>query len=70
MKALMETVGSIDKRKLERACNGGFWLTVFTSFQDGTELSIEEFRDDLRWRLSLNFLTSPPPPLKRNGFDT
>ena len=60
--ALRETILRGAKHKLDRACDGGGWLAVFTSLQYGTDLSIEEFRDYFRWCLSLPLLNPPPPP--------
>ena len=35
---------------------------VLPGFQDGPDLSSEEFRDALRWCLSLPLMTPLPPP--------
>ena len=48
LEAQRETFDKRGKRKLERAYDGGGWLKMFTSFQDVTNLSREEFRDALR----------------------
>ena len=64
LEALRDTVSRRTKRKLDRACDVGGWLMVFASFQDVMDLSREEFRDILKWRLSLPILE---PPLICNG---
>ena len=55
LRVLKETLGNKTKRKLERACDGGGWITVLPRSQDGTDLSREEFRDALWCSLD------PPP---------
>ena len=56
---LKATEGKKAKRNLEWACKGGGWLTVLPRPQDGNDLSREEFRDDLRWRLDLSLQNTP-----------
>jgi hypothetical protein len=44
---------------LERACEAGIWLTCIPSRLHGTELSQEEFVDNLRLRYNLEPLAMP-----------
>ena len=48
-----------DKRRLERICNSGVWLTVIPNRLNGSILSAEEFRDNLRLRYNLKPLDMP-----------
>ena len=48
LEALRSNIGRISKHKLYRAFDGGVWLTVFPSLQDGMDLSRDKFRVDLR----------------------
>ena len=45
--------------QMDRACKSGVWITVMLSFMDDMELSAEEFRDNIRWRLGLTSLRLP-----------
>ena len=45
--------------QMDRVCKSGAWLTFMPSFMDDTELSAQEFRDNIRWRLSLTPLRLP-----------
>lgn len=47
------------KRRMDRACQTGAWLTVMPSRYNGTELSLEEFRDNTRLRFGLVPLNLP-----------
>ena len=58
---MKENVGKKADRDLEWACKGGGWLTVLFRSQYGTDLSKEEIRDALQWRLYITL--QPPPPL-------
>ena len=59
LRDLKANLGKKAKRKLERACKGGGWITVLTSSQDGTDIYRESSRDALRLRLDLT-LQNPP----------
>ena len=48
-----------DKRRLERICETGCWLTAVPNHLNGTILSAEEFRDNLRLRYNLKPLDMP-----------
>ena len=48
-----------DKRRLERICETGCWLTAVPNRLNGTILSAEEFRDNLRLRYNLKPLEMP-----------
>ena len=65
MVPLKEISGKKVKINLEQACRGDGCITILPSSQDGTNLSREEFRDDLRWSLDLTFQDTP---LKCDGF--
>ena len=58
--SLKENLVKKDIWKLERACEGGRWLTVLTSYQDGTDPSREEFRNSLRYPLDITPHNTPP----------
>ena len=45
--------------QMDWACKSGAWLTVMPRFMDETELSAEEFWDNIRWRLGLKPLRLP-----------
>eukprot|EP00957_Ditylum_brightwellii_P066251 5028195-Ditylum_brightwellii.AAC.1 len=49
----MGAESKLGKHKLMRSMKTGAWLTVVTDSLNGTELSQEEFRDNLRLRYSL-----------------
>ena len=53
LRDLKATIGKNPKRNLERACEGVGLLTVLTRSQGRTDISREEFRDTLRWRLDI-----------------
>ena len=38
---------------MDRACKSGAWITIMPSFLDDKELSAQEFRDNVLWRLGL-----------------
>ena len=62
MGRLAELKRGVDKAnalQMDRACKLGVWLTVMPSFMDDTELSAEEFRDNIRCRLGLTPLRLP-----------
>ena len=65
LRDMKETVGKKAERYLEWACKGGDWLTVLSRSQYGTDLSKEEFRDALQWRLDIPLQN---PPLTCNGW--
>jgi len=48
-----------DKRRLERICETGCWLTAVPNRLNGTILSAEDFRDNLRLRYNLKPLGMP-----------
>ena len=50
---LKDTLGCKDKQKLERACEGGVWLTVLPGSQNSIYMSMEEFGEALQWRLDI-----------------
>jgi hypothetical protein len=54
-----EQRGNRELLRMERAAAAGIWLTCFPSRFHGTELSCEEFRDNLRLRYNLNPLSMP-----------
>ena len=59
---LAELKRGVDKAaalQMDRAYKSGAWLTVMPSFMDDTDLSAEEFRDNIRWRLGLTPLCLP-----------
>ena len=64
MMYLKATSAKNSKLKLEQACEGSGWLTFLTRSQDGTDLSREEFRDNLLCRL---YLILQDTPLKCDG---
>jgi hypothetical protein len=51
--------GQREAFRLERACEAGIWLTCIPSRLHGTELSKEEFVDNLRLRYNLEPLAMP-----------
>ena len=55
------TIVNNAKCNLVRSCKGVEWLTVLTSSQAGTDLSMEEFICTLQWHLDLPLQTPPPP---------
>ena len=57
-------MGEKSKQKLERACEGGGWLTLLPISQYGTDISREEFRDALQWILDI---TLQDPLMACNG---
>jgi len=52
-------LGEREARRLDRACQTGAWLTVLPTRLNGTELSAEEFRDNLRLRYGLQLDNIP-----------
>jgi hypothetical protein len=52
-------LGLREKHRLQRACNSGIWLSVLPNRFNGTVLSAEEFRDNLRLRYNLLPLDLP-----------
>ena len=59
LRSLKANVGKKSKRNLDQTCEGGGYLTVMPISQDGNDISMEEFRDSLQWRLDL-LLQNPP----------
>eukprot|EP00956_Cyclotella_meneghiniana_P033352 scaffold95206_cov68-Cyclotella_meneghiniana.AAC.1 len=51
--------GLMEKHRLMRACSAGIWLTCFPNRLNGTAISAEEFRDNLRLRYNLKPLGMP-----------
>ena len=47
------------KQKLERACEVYGWITILPRYQDGTDMSREDFRDDIRWYLDITLQNTP-----------
>jgi hypothetical protein len=47
------SAGAADARRMQRATETGAWLTAMPSALNGTELSADEFRDNLRLRFGL-----------------
>ena len=61
LKTLYETVVNKAKRKLQRAYDGGGWITVLPIYQDGTEISREDLRYSLRHHLDITLQEHPLP---------
>ena len=59
LETILATHSPADKRRLERACATGVWLSVMPDDLNGTTLSAEEFRDNLRLRYGLKPLDLP-----------
>eukprot|EP00957_Ditylum_brightwellii_P188392 14341861-Ditylum_brightwellii.AAC.1 len=53
MRERQDAAGPVRCHKLERTKNTGAWLTVVPDRLNGTELSAEEIRDNLRLRYGL-----------------
>ena len=51
--ALKSAAGVADARRLQRATETGAWLTAMPNTLNGTDLSADEFKDNLRLRLGL-----------------
>eukprot|EP00956_Cyclotella_meneghiniana_P030419 scaffold76449_cov22-Cyclotella_meneghiniana.AAC.1 len=51
--------GLREKHRLTRACNAGIWLTCFPNRLNGTSISADEFRDNVRLRYNLKPLGMP-----------
>jgi hypothetical protein len=56
---LERAAAPLPKRALLRSKDNGAWLTTYPSYMNGTELSAEEFRDNLRLRFALCPLDLP-----------
>ena len=62
MRDLKATLVNKDKKKLERSYEGGGWITVLARSHDGTYISWEELRDELRCYIDLPLQNPPPLP--------
>jgi hypothetical protein len=51
--ALKSSAGAVDARRMQRATETGAWLTAMPNTLNGTDLSADEFKDNLRLRLGL-----------------
>ena len=51
--ALKTAAGAADSRRLQRATDTGAWLTAMPNTLNGTNLSVDEFKDNLQLRLGL-----------------
>lgn len=53
-------MGKRERSRLKRACRAGNWLTIYPSVLNGTNLSADEFRDNLRLRYDMKPLHLQP----------
>ena len=54
-----EERGTSEKWRIKRSCLSGSWLTCTPSYLNGTELSADEYRDNVRLRYNLKPLNLP-----------